>query len=134
MPFRIPENVTLSPINRKTGEPSYIGAPDFILEAFRPGTEPRLGDLGSTIRIGSGSDTFFGDGFGRGYDDIDDQGEALLDILPVEEEAVDEGADAVGENDVDNAVDGLATPAEAPISEPEPELGVEDEDLDDGLY
>jgi len=58
VPFRIPEGVTLSPVNRNTGEPSYIGAPDFILEAFRPGTEPRLGELASTIRVGSGSDSF----------------------------------------------------------------------------
>jgi len=47
VPFRIPEGVTLSPVNRDTGEPSYIGAPDFILEAFRPGTEPRIGELRS---------------------------------------------------------------------------------------
>ncbi len=58
VPFRIPEGVTLSPVNRDTGEPSYIGAPNFILEAFRPGTEPRLGDLASTIRVGSGGDSF----------------------------------------------------------------------------
>ena len=58
VPFRIPEGVTLSPVDRDTGEPSYIGAPNFILEAFRPGTEPRLGDLASTIRVGSGGDSF----------------------------------------------------------------------------
>lgn len=58
VPFRIPEGVTLAPINRTTGEPSYIGAPDFILEAFRPGTEPSLGGLSNTIRVGSGSDVF----------------------------------------------------------------------------
>jgi len=58
VPFRIPEGVTLAPINRTTGEPSYIGAEDFILEAFRPGTEPSLGGLGNTIRVGSGSDIF----------------------------------------------------------------------------
>jgi len=59
--------VTLSPVTRDTGEPSYIGAPDFILEAFRAGTEPRLGDLSSTIRVGGGRDSFFGSGVG--YDD-----------------------------------------------------------------
>jgi len=58
VPFRIPEGVTLAPINRTTGEPSYIGAPDFILEAFRPGTEPSLGGLSNTIRVGSGSEVF----------------------------------------------------------------------------
>ncbi len=64
VPFRIPEGVTLSPVNRNTGEPSYIGAPDFILEAFRPGTEPRLGQLSSTIRVGSGTDSYVG-GYGQ---------------------------------------------------------------------
>ncbi len=98
VPFRIPENVTLSPVNRETGEPSYIGAPDFILEAFRPGTEPRLGELKSTIRIGGGSDTFFGGGgfdfeksveaemeaalenAGRGTDDADIDTESESDL------------------------------------------------------
>ncbi|MGJ8563513.1 MAG: penicillin-binding protein 1A [Alphaproteobacteria bacterium] len=60
VPFRIPEGVTLAPVNRNTGEPSYIGAPNFILEAFRPGTEPKLGGLSSTIRVGSGTDSFGG--------------------------------------------------------------------------
>jgi len=58
VPFRIPEGVTLAPINRITGEPTYIGAQDYILEAFRPGTEPSLGGLNNTIRVGSGSDVF----------------------------------------------------------------------------
>lgn len=57
VPFRIPEGVTLSPVNRDTGEPSYIGAPNFILEAFKPGTEPSIGGLSSSIRVGSGTDT-----------------------------------------------------------------------------
>ncbi len=79
VPFRIPENVTLSPVNRVTGEPSYIGAPEFILEAFRPGTEPRLGELKSTIRFGGGTDTFAGPNIGGGSDtdfvyDFDDEG------------------------------------------------------------
>jgi penicillin-binding protein 1A len=57
VPFRIPDGVTLAPINRTTGEPSYIGAPDFILEAFKPGTEPTVGGLNRTVRFGSGTDT-----------------------------------------------------------------------------
>jgi len=73
VPFRIPEGVTLAPVNRDTGETSYIGAPNFILEAFRPGTEPSIGGLSSSIRVGSGSDTrsaySFGDGFGDAGDD-----------------------------------------------------------------
>jgi penicillin-binding protein 1A len=66
VPFRIPEGVTLSPVNRNTGEPSYIGAEEFILEAFRPGTEPTVGELKSTIRVGSGSDSFGNYDFGLG--------------------------------------------------------------------
>jgi len=65
VPFRIPAGVTLAPVNRSTGVPSFIGAEDYILEAFRPGTEPQLGGLGSTIRVGSGTDTL-GTGFGNG--------------------------------------------------------------------
>ena len=71
VPFRIPEGVTLSPVNRNTGEPSYIGAPDFILEAFRPGSEPTVGALKSTIRVGSGSDSFGNYDFDFGEDDDD---------------------------------------------------------------
>jgi penicillin-binding protein 1A len=50
--FRIPDGVLLAPVNRVTGEPSYIGAPDFIYEAFKPGTEPRIGGNNSKISIG----------------------------------------------------------------------------------
>lgn len=57
VPFRIPEGVTLSPVNRDTGESSYIGAPNFILEAYKPGTEPKIGGLSSNIRVGSGTDS-----------------------------------------------------------------------------
>ena len=63
VPFRIPDGVNLAPVNRSTGEPTYIGAPDFILEAFKPGTEPRVGGLGTRTRFGSGTDSlggFFG--------------------------------------------------------------------------
>lgn len=62
VPFRIPEGVTLAPVNRSTGEPSFIGAENYILEAFRPGTEPQLGGLGKTIRVGSGENAFLGTG------------------------------------------------------------------------
>lgn len=60
VPFRIPDGVTLAPVNRVNGEPTYIGAPDFILEAFKPGTEPSFGGLRQTIRVGSGTDSFGG--------------------------------------------------------------------------
>ena len=81
VPFRIPEGVTLSPVNRNTGEPSYIGAPDFILEAFRPGTEPTVGALKSTIRVGSGSDSFGNYDFDFGDDNTenDDSQEGEVD-------------------------------------------------------
>ncbi|MEP6343385.1 MAG: transglycosylase domain-containing protein [Maricaulaceae bacterium] len=56
VPFRIPEGITLAPVNRDTGEPSFIGAPNYILEAYRSGTEPRLGQFGTTISVGGGYD------------------------------------------------------------------------------
>jgi len=93
VPFRIPEGVTLSPVNRDTGEPSFIGAPNFILEAFRPGSEPRLGDLASTIRVGGGSDTFIGGGFNYGGD----QDEDISDLDFSEEDTID--ADATDNTD-----------------------------------
>jgi len=60
VPFRIPDGVTLAPVNRSTGEPSYIGAPDFILEAFKPGTEPSVGEIRKKIDFGSGSNSYAG--------------------------------------------------------------------------
>ncbi|MBL4871406.1 MAG: penicillin-binding protein 1A [Robiginitomaculum sp.] len=57
--FRIPEGVSLVPVDQYSGEPSYIGAPGFIYEAFKPGTEPRIGGVGSKINIG-----------GRGNDNL----------------------------------------------------------------
>ena len=60
VPFRIPDGVTLAPVNRSTGEPTYIGAPDFILEAFKPGTEPSVGALKKKVGFGSGSNSFGG--------------------------------------------------------------------------
>ncbi len=83
VPFRIPEGVTLSPVNRDTGEPSYIGAPNFILEAFRPGTEPRIGELKSNIRVGSGSDSF--GSYNYDFDGGDDAEESLESIIETEE-------------------------------------------------
>lgn len=59
--FRIPEGVMLVPVDKVTGEPTYIGAPGYILEAFKPGTEPRLGESRSKISIAGGT----------GYDDYD---------------------------------------------------------------
>lgn len=89
VPFRIPEGVTLSPVNRNTGEPSYIGAPDYILEAFRPGSEPTVGDLKSTIRVGSGSDSFGNYDFNLGGEDETREAEASEE--DVSDEDIDEG-------------------------------------------
>lgn len=94
VPFRIPEGVTLSPVNRNTGEPSYIGAPDFILEAFRPGSEPTVGALKSTIRVGSGSDSF------GNYDfDFGDDNEAENELNAEGEDAGDGDEEANGEKE-----------------------------------
>jgi len=83
VPFRIPEGVTLSPVNRDTGEPSFIGAPNFILEAFRPGTEPKIGALKSNIRVGSGSDSF--GSYNYDFDDASNDNETLEDVIENEE-------------------------------------------------
>ncbi len=135
VPFRIPEGLTLAPVNRDTGEPSFIGAPKVILEAFRPGTEPKIGDLNSTIRIGTGGDTF-GSGFFGG-------GEEVIDDLPGEGAAAETGLP----EPVPGLEDPLAPGAELPDMLPgegEELLPVEaegespeeepEQDLDDGLY
>ena len=64
VPFRIPEGVKLAPVNRDTGEPSFIGAPNYILEAFKPGTEPGLNGLNSSVNIGNNS-SYIGSAFGN---------------------------------------------------------------------
>ncbi|MEM7728794.1 MAG: PBP1A family penicillin-binding protein [Pseudomonadota bacterium] len=126
VPFRIPDGMTLSPVNRNTGEPSFIGAPGVILEAFRPGTEPKIGSLNSTIRIGSGTDTFGSGFFGGGDEILDDQeitGRApgTVETADLQQPAVDPLADAF-------PIPDITRPAED-AAEPEPE-----DDLDDGLY
>jgi len=99
VPFRIPEGVTLSPVNRNTGEPSYIGAADFILEAFRPGTEPTVGELKSTIRVGSGSDSFGNYDFDFGGDD--DAEDETFEDDSFDDEAIEKTAEASeGDNEV----------------------------------
>lgn len=56
-PFRVPEGVRFVPVNRQTGEPSVIGRPFTILEAFRPGTEPQRGQTAAeeSLSFGSGA-------------------------------------------------------------------------------
>ncbi len=119
VPFRIPEGVSFSPINRVTGEPSYIGAPDFILEAFRPGTEPKIGEMTSTIRVGSGTDSFI-----TGFGGTRDEGETQTPT----------GAQEDGGEINQNPTDTPALPGgDTQPASPQPPEEVEDE-LDDGLY
>lgn len=120
VPFRIPEGLTLSPVNRDTGEPSFIGAPNVILEAFKPGTEPKVGDLDRTIRIGSGSDTFGSSFFGS---------ESLDDSIPSE---LGEGPPSeAAELGLEGAIQDGANPDVPAVEEEEVEPK---QDLDDGLY
>jgi penicillin-binding protein 1A len=125
VPFRIPDGLTLAPVNRDTGEPSFIGAPNVILEAFKPGTEPQVGSLDRTIRIGSGSDTFGSGFFGTGSDarrNNPTQGLEGVPPFPENEPLIDPD----GESD-----DLVGQPPTTPMETPEPEP---EEDLDDGLY
>ena len=145
VPFRIPDGLTLSPVNRDTGEPSFIGAPGVILEAFRPGTEPTVGSLSETVRFGSGTDTFGGGFFGEFEDDSLD-GEEPNPIAgdPANTESGETASSAVGTNPAESATDPIdaseqnndvsdeETPEETPeesADETPPE-----EDIDDGLY
>jgi len=130
VPFRIPDGLTLAPVNRNTGEPSFIGAPDVILEAFRPGTEPQVGSLVRTIRIGSGSDTF-GSGFFGSGDVLDGTVPADLGEGPSDPQLGpdDPAFVPIGPNTPDS--DNLTPKPNEPKEEPEPEPV---RDLDDGLY
>ena len=143
VPFRIPDGLPLSPVNRDTGEPSYLGAENVILEAFRPGTEPTLGGLSQTVRFGSGSDSLGGllgpldedDGnSGSGSDDFlyddfeDDLGEDRSDDDAPNSDVGDgieaeggtqepvEGSDEPGA-ETDGAADGAGGEADAGVDE-----------------
>lgn len=163
VPFRIPENVTLSPVNRETGVPSYIGAPNFILEAFRPGTEPKLGELKSTIRIGGGADTFYGGGFdfekeaaAENAKSNQDEDANSVEAGEAVEGEVAEGevrASAESEQETEENIQGARQDRSAPNDNPQqrrlqgikpvipttpieaaPKPKKKDIDLDDGLY
>ncbi|MEE2524818.1 penicillin-binding protein 1A [Hyphobacterium sp. HN65] len=70
-PFRVPEGVSLVPIDARTGEPSVLGRPGTILEAFQPGTEPsRSGDSGETGLTFTGSSVSGGDDDGADDEDL----------------------------------------------------------------
>ncbi|WP_371398215.1 penicillin-binding protein 1A [Fretibacter rubidus] len=150
VPFRIPEGITLSPVTRDTGEPSYIGAPDFILEAFRAGTEPKLGDLSSTIRVGTARDSFFGGGFDF-EDDVAEAGDSTVDGADVINE--DDNKETLGEdsNVGENALPDTPSPAATPVlADPETSVPTvnnplpadvkpdtvepKEDELEDGLY
>lgn len=126
VPFRIPDGLTLAPVNRDTGEPSFIGAPNVILEAFRPGTEPQVGSLDTTIRIGSGGDTFGSGFFGSGAT------RPTTDLPPAQNGEPPFPDDApFPDADPDIETVPPVTPIDPPVETPEPEPV---EDLDDGLY
>ena len=73
--FRIPDGVSLAPVDATTGEASFIGAANFIYEAFRPGTEPHLGDTNIKNNVGYGDyeDYDFGFSIDEGGDDGSDE-------------------------------------------------------------
>ncbi len=81
-PFRVPDGVNLAPVDYETGQPGVIGRPGVILEAFKPGTEPRRGATNAeeTLSFGAGA-------LGRG---AQRQGESEA---PREEEPSDELGD-----------------------------------------
>lgn len=66
IPFRMPSGIRLVRINRDTGQPAKFGDKNVILEAYKPGSEPRFGEFAvldgsledaktkSTIRKGTG--------------------------------------------------------------------------------
>ncbi len=53
-PFRIPPGMSFLRIGRTTGRPAAPGESDIILEAFKPGTEPRPGAPGRAPAGGGG--------------------------------------------------------------------------------
>lgn len=66
VPFRMPSGIRLVRVNADTGQPATLGDEHVVLEAFKPGTEPRAGQYAvldgslevgktkSTIRKGTG--------------------------------------------------------------------------------
>ncbi|PWE17308.1 penicillin-binding protein [Marinicauda salina] len=80
-PFRVPEGVRLVPIDSRTGEPSVIGRPGTILEAFQPGTEPVRGERPEDEALSFGSGALGGSGERDGETGDDDEGEDEDDAL-----------------------------------------------------
>ena len=113
VPFRIPDGVTLAPVNRTTGEPTYIGAPEFILEAFKPGTEPSVGGLGTRTRFGSGTDSL--GGF-FGAPSISEDDKSIEDLLAEDVASSDEDADEVSAEE-DSSEEAAVAPKDGSNSE-----------------
>ena len=130
--FRIPEGVLLAPVNQVTGDPSYIGAPDFIYEAFKPGTEPRLGGTRSKISIGGGyGDEEFDFGFGRD----ETAGSTEEGTTVTEKPTVPVKVTEMKPQEGDKKAAVLPAPKKVtPKPEPKPKPKEDEVDLDDGLY
>ena len=122
VPFRIPEGVSFSPVNRVTGEPSYIGAPNYILEAFRPGTEPQVEEDSNTIRFGTGTDTF-------SY--VNPPQVANVNIPPAN---TDDNPEQVQAGDPNAETPNNNGPKQPIAPQPEPPVEPEEDELEDGLY
>ncbi|MGY6627982.1 MAG: penicillin-binding protein 1A [Oceanicaulis sp.] len=76
--FRLPDGVSLAPVNRETGEPTALGRPGAILEAFRPGTEPRRGASAAEESLSFGFGALGGRASDRrNRDDEDDEEDEL---------------------------------------------------------
>ncbi len=158
--FRIPEGVSLVPVDEVTGEPSFIGATGFIYEAFKPGTEPRIGGGNSKINIGNitqndaGYDFGFGDsiattsgGEGKNIErkiDVDKQA-----LKPLQQQSEVSKEDMPNNTDVEKNINTPVldktkqVPPLKPVTKaklkPLPKQPLkakkkEDVDLDDGLY
>jgi len=76
-PFRVPEGVRLAPIDRRTGEPSVIGRAGTILEAFKPGTEPRRGASAAEEALSFSSGALNRPGLEEEEDEPEDRRERL---------------------------------------------------------
>ena len=131
--FRIPEGVLLAPVDQLTGEASFIGAPGFIYESFKPGTEPRLGGTKRKISIGGAQSGYTGYDFGfdNGQRRRDEQSGQISKLGPSPELGLRPGIPGNG-----NSVP-VTNPVTPQIQKPAPKQPKpqEDEvDLDDGLY
>ncbi len=88
--FRIPEGVLLAPVDATTGEPSFIGAPNFIYEAFKPGTEPKLGEDRSKVNI-KGNTGFEDYDFGFGSKEAGEAPQAGAEDTPSSPDTAETG-------------------------------------------